>query len=65
MMKNKEISIYIHIPFCERKCDYCAFVSFCASKTAQDEYVNFLVKEIEDFKTDAVVKTIYFGGGER
>ena len=63
MMKNKEISIYIHIPFCERKCDYCAFVSFCASKTAQDEYVNFLVKEIEDFKTDAVVKTIYFGGG--
>lgn len=63
MMMNKELSIYIHIPFCERKCIYCAFVSFCADKNSQDKYVDFLVKEIKSFKTNSRVKTIYIGGG--
>ena len=63
MMKNNEISVYIHIPFCERKCIYCAFVSYCLDEKKQDEYVEHLVKEINSFKTDKIVKTIYFGGG--
>ncbi len=59
----QEISLYIHIPFCERKCNYCAFVSYCVSKEKIDEYVEYLCREIEKRKTDKVVKSIYFGGG--
>lgn len=62
-MKNKEISIYIHIPFCEKKCDYCAFASFVSDEKRMEEYVDSLVREIEDFETESVVKTIYLGGG--
>ncbi len=65
----KDLSIYIHIPFCERKCNYCAFVSYCLSEEKQNEYIDNLICEIENFaKNDKnikerVVKTIYFGGG--
>lgn len=60
----REISIYIHIPFCERKCHYCAFNSFTANQDLIDDYVDFLVKEIEKRKLkDVVIKTIYLGGG--
>lgn len=59
----KDISIYVHIPFCEKKCIYCAFNSFCASETQKNEYVDLLCKEIIERKTDRPLKTIYFGGG--
>ena len=59
----QEVSLYIHIPFCERKCNYCAFVSYCASSDKIDEYVENLCKEIERRKTNQIVKTIYIGGG--
>lgn len=64
-MKNnlKEISVYIHLPFCERKCLYCAFTSFVSSDDVQKEYVKHLIKEIENFKDGYKAKTIYFGGG--
>lgn len=57
------ISIYIHIPFCERKCSYCAFVSFCLSKTDREKYIQALLEEIDNFSTVKKVKTIYLGGG--
>ena len=63
MMNNNAISIYIHIPFCEQKCNYCAFNSFCASEKVKDEYVDILCKEIESRKVETKVKTIYIGGG--
>ena len=63
MMNNNAISIYIHIPFCEQKCNYCAFNSFCASEKVKDEYVDILCKEIESRKVGTIVKTIYIGGG--
>ena len=71
MMKDKEnipsiddsISIYIHIPFCEKKCSYCAFVSFCLSYAEREEYINSLLDEIENFSTTKKVKTVYLGGG--
>lgn len=59
----KEISIYVHIPFCERKCNYCAFNSFCAKNDQIDEYIDVLCDEIKSRKCDRLVKTIYFGGG--
>lgn len=60
----KELEIYIHIPFCVRKCKYCNFVSFCKSKQEQERYVDALIKEIENrVVEDTLVTSIFFGGG--
>lgn len=63
----KVYNTYIHIPFCEKKCNYCDFISFSFSQKANDKYVDYLLKEIELYKKyhDLTVKqdTIYFGGG--
>lgn len=63
---KKPLSLYVHIPFCEKKCDYCDFTSFddCASQI--DSYVAALCNEIVAYKercSDHIIKTIYFGGG--
>lgn len=62
----KDIAIYIHIPFCRSKCNYCAFNSFYADKETQKEYINHLIKEIHLFsKNNDIMRadTVYFGGG--
>lgn len=60
------LSIYVHIPFCERKCNYCDFLSFNAGKELMDKYFDALEKEIclaaKQYK-DRKVTTIFFGGG--
>lgn len=57
---NKEIGLYIHIPFCERKCIYCDFASFvCENRQA---YFDKLIKDIKQVNP-ATVKSIYLGGG--
>ena len=62
----KELSIYVHVPFCSKKCYYCNFCSFKANLSEQEQYFNALEKEIEfrasQFKNQPV-KTIYLGGG--
>ena len=35
----KEIGVYIHIPFCIKKCDYCDFVSYCDKSNLIDKYI--------------------------
>lgn len=63
---KKELELYIHIPFCVKKCDYCDFLSFPASEATQEEYTNALLQEIRYYgtqMTDYEVVTIYFGGG--
>lgn len=60
----KELEIYIHIPFCVRKCKYCNFVSFCKSHKEHKLYVEALIKEIENrVVEDTLVTSIFFGGG--
>lgn len=46
MVQNK-LEIYIHIPFCVKKCDYCDFLSMCVEENTKREYVSALVREIE------------------
>ncbi len=62
----KELSIYIHIPYCEHKCVYCDFYSVINFKN-RDEYLNALKKEIrfygKKFRDVYNVKTVFFGGG--
>ncbi len=61
-----DIEIYIHIPFCARKCAYCDFVSFPAGRDAQDEYVNALINEISAksvLAKNRTVRSVFIGGG--
>ena len=62
----KELGIYIHIPFCVRKCFYCDFVSYAKKENVQKKYIEALQKEILNWKKsnkDVKIKTIYIGGG--
>lgn len=62
----KNISLYIHIPFCKSKCKYCDFLSFDNKKETINEYVNALINEIKNYgqhTVDYQVKSIFIGGG--
>lgn len=62
----RELGIYIHIPFCERKCLYCDFLSGCGNDFDKEQYVSALLIDIERTAIkakDCIVKTIYMGGG--
>ncbi len=64
--QKQKLGIYIHIPFCVHKCNYCDFLSLAASGEKIDCYVNALTKEIEQvsvFYQDYMVDTIFLGGG--
>ena len=62
-IKEKDVdAIYIHIPFCDKKCEYCDFCTFVKMKKEYRKYVDYLIREIRmypKFKYD----TVYFGGG--
>ena len=61
---NNNFGIYIHIPFCKRKCSYCDFISFSSKDSLIEGYVRALKKEIEEFDFSKYnVTTIYLGGG--
>lgn len=63
---KKPLGIYIHIPFCVRKCKYCDFLSGPADEKTQKAYVKMLLKEIEqysDLLEERQTDTIFFGGG--
>ena len=58
----EKAGIYIHIPYCLRKCYYCSFCS-SARMSTQDAYLERLKEEIERFKGSKDVDTVYIGGG--
>lgn len=59
------LGVYVHIPFCESKCHYCAFASFVEREEQQKKYISSLIEEIKDFakQEKREVDTIYIGGG--
>lgn len=62
----KDLSLYIHIPFCISKCYYCDFSSFTNINHKIDEYINSLIIELDLYKDkikDYSIKTIFIGGG--
>ena len=68
-MENRELGIYIHIPFCKQKCYYCDFVSFSNKQNFVENYVEAAKTEINNYFQDKTilerytVTTIYIGGG--
>ncbi|MDP3785936.1 MAG: radical SAM family heme chaperone HemW [Candidatus Omnitrophota bacterium] len=57
----RDRSLYIHIPFCRRKCPYCSFYSISYDEGLARAYVDVLLGKIEDI--EGSVSTIYIGGG--
>ena len=65
------VSLYLHFPFCERKCRYCDFLSGPAGEETREEYVDLLCREIElrageitaPSESAAAVDSIFIGGG--
>ena len=65
---EKTLGIYVHIPFCRSKCEYCDFYSLGGgrSKELMDRYLHALVTHIREtaaLAPDYVVDSVYFGGG--
>lgn len=64
---RKNLSIYVHIPFCNSKCNYCAFVSKVGTNAEKDAYVKDVIAEIkmraQEYNQYFAVASIYIGGG--
>ena len=61
----KNLGIYVHIPFCVKKCNYCDFNSSSASDEVQNIYTDSLVNEIKEFGKlkKVTADTVFLGGG--
>ena len=58
--------LYVHIPFCAAKCNYCDFLSFDGRESSAAEYLLALTAELESYRTHyagAITETVFFGGG--
>lgn len=65
-MSLEEIGVYVHIPFCKRKCNYCDFTSFTGMDQNIEKYIEAIKKEIinsKEFLKEKIIRTIYIGGG--
>lgn len=56
-------NIYIHLPFCRGKCDYCYVNTLIYEENLATSYINAIINEIYDFSCRNPIKSIYFGGG--
>jgi len=59
----QDIALYLHVPFCRRKCHYCSFVSYERREAAIPEYIKALEKEMAYRSNGERVHSIYLGGG--
>ena len=62
----RKLGLYIHIPFCRSKCDYCDFYSLSGRETRMDDYQKALLVHMGETAPQArsySVDTVYFGGG--
>jgi putative oxygen-independent coproporphyrinogen III oxidase len=56
-------SLYVHVPFCAHKCEYCAFYSEAATGHLVNRYIAALIREMELVAGDLKPRTVFFGGG--
>ena len=64
--EEKTLGLYLHIPFCAKKCDYCDFYSLAGAQDRMDDYVQALETQLTEFAPRAAqhtVDSVYFGGG--
>ncbi len=58
-----EIGIYIHIPFCRKKCPYCDFYSVTVDENLMDRYTQAVLCELSRYQGKVKASSVYFGGG--
>ena len=64
MKDKKNIGIYVHIPFCDKICNYCDFTAFQGANYKIEEYIMSLIREIRlNSNNSYIVDTIFIGGG--
>ena len=65
MTTDKKVGLYVHIPFCIKKCNYCDFCSFPERNfPSKKEYIDALIAEIESYSgKNILLDSIFFGGG--
>lgn len=63
----KNLGIYVHIPFCKQKCNYCDFYSIKWNDESENKYIEAIINEIKSYKDilscNYIVDTVFFGGG--
>ena len=57
------MELYLHIPFCARKCRYCDFASYAGRESDMASYVDALLTEAAEYDVSAPVDTVFIGGG--
>jgi len=68
-MIDRTIGVYVHIPFCTKKCPYCAFDSIVAARIPEEEYTEAVLQELSFWirerpsLSERILETVYFGGG--
>ncbi len=62
-ISNSVHSLYVHVPFCAAKCEYCAFFSELSSGDLMNRYVEALICEMELVAPSIKLRTVFFGGG--
>jgi len=60
---SSDIALYVHVPFCRRKCRYCSFISYEQRERDIPRYLEALKKELKLRYHDDSIRTIYIGGG--
>lgn len=66
MTNKKELELYLHIPFCIQKCNYCDFLSMPAEEGIRSRYVGMLLEELKEKSTACrgyQATTVFLGGG--
>lgn len=66
METKRKLELYLHIPFCIRKCSYCDFLSFAADEELKERYAGQLIEEIHAKSAafaDREISTLFIGGG--
>lgn len=62
MEETKPLSLYVHIPFCDRLCSYCDFPKYLSREDLKEQYLAALLKELDSIPAGSL-QTVYIGGG--
>lgn len=60
---NKKLGLYVHVPFCAKKCEFCAFYKESADRAKIDQFLEGIEEELKKFPPAQEISTIFFGGG--
>ena len=63
---SDRFGVYVHVPFCSRRCDYCAFATFTDRDHLKSAYVDAVIADIERARTSGSLRpasSVFFGGG--